>query len=52
MLAAGLARVVDFQDVAYGSEYLDRVERFAALGDAPLTRPPPSRSRVPWPTTT
>ena len=26
MVAAGLARVVDFQDVAYGREYLDRVE--------------------------
>ena len=29
MVAAGLARVVDFQDVAYGREYLDRVEAFA-----------------------
>ncbi|MBV8169995.1 MAG: indolepyruvate oxidoreductase subunit beta family protein, partial [Alphaproteobacteria bacterium] len=38
MLAAGLARVVDFQDVGYGAEYLDRVEAFAALGDAALTR--------------
>jgi indolepyruvate ferredoxin oxidoreductase beta subunit len=38
MLAAGLARVVDFQDVAYGGEYLDRVERFGALGDAALTQ--------------
>ena len=31
MIAAGLARVVDFQDVAYGSEYLDRVESFAGI---------------------
>jgi indolepyruvate ferredoxin oxidoreductase beta subunit len=31
MVAAGLARVVDFQDVAYGTEYLDLVEPFAAL---------------------
>ncbi|MGD9883660.1 MAG: indolepyruvate oxidoreductase subunit beta family protein [Reyranella sp.] len=31
MVAAGLARVVDFQDVAYGREYLDRVEAFAAI---------------------
>jgi len=32
MVAAGLARVVDFQDVAYGHEYLDRVEGFAEFG--------------------
>jgi indolepyruvate ferredoxin oxidoreductase beta subunit len=31
MVAAGLARVVDFQDVAYGAEYLDLVEVFAAI---------------------
>ena len=31
MIAAGLARVVDFQDVAYGDEYLDRLEPFIAL---------------------
>jgi indolepyruvate ferredoxin oxidoreductase beta subunit len=31
MIATGLARVVDFQDVAYGSEYLDRVESFAEI---------------------
>ncbi|HSB24131.1 MAG TPA: indolepyruvate oxidoreductase subunit beta family protein [Burkholderiaceae bacterium] len=29
-LAEGLARVVDWQDVAYGDEYLDRVARLAA----------------------
>jgi indolepyruvate ferredoxin oxidoreductase beta subunit len=29
MIAAGLARVVDFQDLAYGSEYLDRLQAFA-----------------------
>jgi len=27
MLGEGLARVVDFQDAAYGTEYLDRLER-------------------------
>jgi indolepyruvate ferredoxin oxidoreductase, beta subunit len=31
MIAAGLARVVDFQDVAYGREYLDRVQAFADM---------------------
>jgi indolepyruvate ferredoxin oxidoreductase beta subunit len=31
MIAAGLVRVVDFQDVAYGAEYLDLVEGFAAI---------------------
>jgi indolepyruvate ferredoxin oxidoreductase beta subunit len=44
MVAAGLIRVVDFQDVAYGAAYLDRVEPFAAIEatdggpDWPLTR--------------
>jgi indolepyruvate ferredoxin oxidoreductase beta subunit len=46
MVAAGLARVVDFQDVAYGREYLDLLEPFAAIearsvaadADYPLTR--------------
>jgi indolepyruvate ferredoxin oxidoreductase beta subunit len=41
MIAAGLARVVDFQDVAYGAEYLDRLKPFAELeagaADCPLT---------------
>src|SRR5262249_24400620 len=31
MIAAGLARVVDFQDVAYGAEYLGRVEALAKV---------------------
>jgi indolepyruvate ferredoxin oxidoreductase, beta subunit len=31
-LGEGLARVVDWQDLAYGSEYLDRVARFADAG--------------------
>ena len=31
MLFAGIKRVVDFQDVAYGDEYLDRVVALAAL---------------------
>jgi indolepyruvate ferredoxin oxidoreductase beta subunit len=44
MVAAGLARVVDFQDFAYGAEYLDLVEPFAAIelddgnADFPLAR--------------
>jgi indolepyruvate ferredoxin oxidoreductase beta subunit len=42
MVAAGLARVVDFQDVAYGRDYLDRLEPFGEIegngGDCPLTR--------------
>jgi len=33
-LGEGLARVVDWQDVAYGTEYLDRVARFASRDDA------------------
>jgi len=41
MIAAGLARVVDFQDVAYGAEYLDRLKSFADIereaADCPLT---------------
>ncbi len=41
MIAAGLRRVVDFQDVAYGREYLDLVTGFLRLergGDPALTR--------------
>ena len=33
MAAAGLRKVVDYQDVAYGSEYLDRLARWQALDD-------------------
>jgi indolepyruvate ferredoxin oxidoreductase beta subunit len=33
-LGEGLARVVDWQDEAYGAEYLDRVARLAARDDA------------------
>jgi indolepyruvate ferredoxin oxidoreductase beta subunit len=33
-LGEGLARVVDWQDTAYGTEYLDRVALFAALDDS------------------
>lgn len=36
-LGEGLARVVDWQDVAYGSEYLDNVARFARREPAPAT---------------
>ncbi|MBT9488712.1 MAG: indolepyruvate oxidoreductase subunit beta family protein [Rubrivivax sp.] len=32
-LGEGLARVVDWQDAAYGSEYLDRVAPFSRAGD-------------------
>jgi indolepyruvate ferredoxin oxidoreductase beta subunit len=35
MLAAGLRASVDFQDVAYGREYLDRVAEFLALEPQP-----------------
>src|SRR5205085_11218793 len=39
MVAAGLARVVAFQDVAYGTEYLDLVEPFSAVDSSgALTR--------------
>jgi indolepyruvate ferredoxin oxidoreductase beta subunit len=41
MIAAGLRKVVDFQDVAYGREYLDLVAGFLRLergGDPALTR--------------
>jgi indolepyruvate ferredoxin oxidoreductase beta subunit len=41
MLAAGLRKVVDFQDFAYGREYLDLVAGFLRLergGDLALTR--------------
>jgi indolepyruvate ferredoxin oxidoreductase, beta subunit len=41
MIAAGLARVVDFQDVAYGAEYLGHVKPFSdverGVADTPLT---------------
>ena len=41
MIAAGLRKVVDFQDVGYGREYLDLVAGFQRLergGDSALTR--------------
>lgn len=34
MARAGLRKVVDFQDLAYGAEYLDLVEGFRALDDS------------------
>jgi indolepyruvate ferredoxin oxidoreductase beta subunit len=34
MAAAGLRRVVDFQDLAYGAEYLDRLDGVVAHDDA------------------
>ncbi len=40
MAEAGLAKVVQFQDLAYGTEYLDRLDDIAAVdqGDGTLTR--------------
>ena len=35
MAEAGLRKVVDFQDLAYGDEYLDRLSALAALDDGP-----------------
>jgi indolepyruvate ferredoxin oxidoreductase, beta subunit len=37
MALAGLQKVVGFQDLAYGRNYLDRVEAFAARDHAPFT---------------
>ncbi|MGX1306286.1 indolepyruvate ferredoxin oxidoreductase beta subunit [Amorphus suaedae] len=34
MLLAGLQKVVDYQDIAYGADYLDRVADIARLDDA------------------
>ena len=34
MAGAGLKKVVDYQDLAYGGEYLDRLDRAVALDDA------------------
>jgi indolepyruvate ferredoxin oxidoreductase beta subunit len=34
MAGRGLKKVVDFQDIAYGREYLDRLDRAVALDDA------------------
>ena len=36
MLRTGLARAVDFQDVVYGHEYLDRLDRLRSLPEASL----------------
>lgn len=36
ILGEGLARVLDYQDLAYGHEYLDRVAAFVRFGDATL----------------
>ncbi len=46
MVAAGLARVVDFQDVAYGREYLlIAVDAFAEFG-AEDASPPPAAKQI------
>ena len=34
MALRGLKKVVDYQDIAYGSEYLDRLDRAVALDGA------------------
>ncbi|RJT38683.1 indolepyruvate oxidoreductase subunit beta family protein [Mesorhizobium waimense] len=34
MALRGLKKIVDFQDIAYGGEYLDRLDRAVALDDA------------------
>jgi indolepyruvate ferredoxin oxidoreductase beta subunit len=34
MAGRGLKKVVDYQDIAYGTEYLDRLDRAVALDDA------------------
>ncbi len=57
---AGLKRIVDFQDVAYGDAYIDRLKTLAALDAAnggkrktsPSRRKRRSGSRSPWPMTT
>lgn len=33
MAAAGLTKTVDYQDIAYGEEYIDSIERFVQLDD-------------------
>ncbi len=38
MLRRGLEKVVDYQDLAYGEEYLGHVRTFAARGHDPLTK--------------
>ncbi len=38
MLQKGLEKVVDYQDIAYGEEYLSHVQRFADRGDDALTK--------------
>ncbi len=38
LLRAGLRKCVDYQDLAYGSEYLDHVQRFADADGAPEKR--------------
>ncbi len=38
MLRRGLEKVVDYQDIAYGGEYLAHVRPFANRGHAPLTK--------------
>jgi hypothetical protein len=59
MLGAGLQRVLEYQDLAYGTEYLDRLPTctpMRCVGVAlPTATPPPLRRRAgwlwPWPTT-
>jgi indolepyruvate ferredoxin oxidoreductase, beta subunit len=46
MLAAGLKRVVDYQDLAYGAEYLDRVAAFHAWDDEAATLVLPAAKHI------
>ena len=61
MLLAGLEKVVDFQDVGYGRDYLDRLKSLQSRDRDARRRQhgasaSPSRRRntspTPWPTTT
>ena len=53
MLGAGLQRVLEYQDLAYGSEYLDRLADLHAhalrCGGAATATPPRWRRRAGWP---
>jgi indolepyruvate ferredoxin oxidoreductase beta subunit len=58
MASAGLQKVVDFQDTAYGAAYLNRLDTALAGDGAAQGWAGPSRSRrqsispTPWPMTT
>ena len=52
IVAAGLQRVVDYQDVAYGREYLDRLETMPRDATGLMQAFARSISPSPWPMTT